>query len=1150
MLTIEFVILSVINNLHLFVNNLEAKNLIYAKLEGFIKKYYTNELIRGSLFFVGLGLLYFIVTLLVEYFLWLPTNGRITLFWIFIAVELFLLFRFILFPLFKLFKLQKGIDYAQASKIIGNHFSEVSDKLTNFLQLSAEAQPSELLLASIEQKANSLQPVPFTNAVNFKKNLKFVPYASVPLLLILFFMISGNSAVLTKSFDRVVHYDTHYAPPAPFEFIVVNNPLMAQQDTDFVLQVKTKGTVTPENAMITIGNENYYLENVKPGVFQYKFEKPTKDIQFQLKANEVTSQPYELNVVAVPTIANFEMTLQFPGYLGRKAEVVRGTGNAVVPEGTKVTWKVNALATNAIEFNNNGATSAFVNNDNNVFSLSKTILQNTDYQIITSNNKVKHHEKLQYQITTVKDQYPTIMVDNAPDSLKLKRNIVLGQLSDDYGLTKLQIVYYPQDTPSAAKRGTLPVKREAYDRFYYTFPDGLSVKEGVNYEYYFEVFDNDAVHNYKSTKSTVFSHRELTQVEQHDNALQEQNSNINSLEKSIKNQEKQQSELDKLQKMGKEKSSMDFKDQKKVQDFINKQKQQEEMMKEYSKKLQDNLEQFMPEKKDEFKEELMKRLEKNEKEAEKNQKLLDQLKELTNKLKEEELFDKVDQFKQQSKNKTKSLEQLVELTKRFYVEKKAEQVSEKLNKLAEKQEQLAEKQDNDAPKQDDINKEFDKLQQEMRELDKQNKELKKPMDIPVDEKKEESIEKDMEKASEELKKPGSEKDKKDKAKPKQKSAAEKMKQMGKQMEMEMAGGEMEQLEEDVKMLRQILDNLLAYSFSQEEVMGQFKGASSRSANFAKYLKKQQDLKLQFGHVDDSLFAMSLRNPKITDEITKEVGNVHYYVDKALTDLADNVVPRGVSNQQYAITSSNKLADFLSDLLNNMQMQMSGSGSGKGKGKPSSGGEPQLSDIIQKQQGLSKKMQEGMASGKGKGKEGEGEEQGKSGKDGKDGKGEKGDKSGGKEKGGKSGQGGEGEGGENGEGDAGKLLEIYKEQQQLREQLQKALDKQGMGGNGQNAVRQMKDIEKQLLNKGFKNETLQKMQNLKQELLKLNNAMKQQGEENKRQSQTNKKEFNNTATQLPDALKEYLNSIEILNRQSLPLRPNFNQKVQTYFRKDD
>lgn len=1116
---------------------MDTKNIIYIKLEEFIKKYYANELLRGSIFFIGLGLLYFIFTLLVEYFLWLSPVGRTTLFYVFIGVELFLLFRFILFPVFKLFKLQKGIDYRQASSIIGSHFAEISDKLTNFLQLSEQNERSELLLASIEQKSANLQPVPFGNAINFKKNLKYVPYAAIPLLLIISFLISGNSEVITKSFGRVVNYEKHYAPPAPFEFVITNKSLTAQQETDFVLEVKTQGSVVPENAMITIGDESYYLESTTPGVFKYRFERPAKDVEFRLTANEVTSRPYELNVVAVPTIVNFEMVLQFPSYLGKKPEVVRGTGNAVVPEGTKVTWKVNALATNKIEWSSMGAATTFSQNEN-IFTLSKTIAQNSDYQILTSNSKVKDHEKLQYQITTIKDQYPTIAVNAAPDSLKLDRQVALGQVSDDNGLTKLQVIYYPKDNPNAAKRGNIPVRRQAYDQFLYTFPDGLSIQPGIAYEFYFEVFDNDAIHNYKSTKSSVFSHRELTHDEKQDEELQQQNSNINSLEKSIKNQDKQMSELDKLQKMGKEKTSMDFKDQKKIQDFINRQKQQDEMMKEFSKKLEENLEKFNPEKKDADKEELIKRLEKTEKEAEKNQKLLDELKELTNKLKEEELFEKMEQFKKNANDQKKSLEQLVELTKRFYVEKKAEQLADKLQKLGDKEEKLSESKDNSAEKQEEINKEFDKMQDELRELEKQNEELKSPMELPSDPAEEKSIEEDMKKAEEELSKDGKDKQQKaQKAKPKQKSAAEKMKKMGGSMMEMMAGGEMEQLEEDVKMLRQILDNLLAYSFSQEEVMGQFKSASGRSASFSKYLKKQQDLKQQFRHVDDSLFAMSLRNPKITEDITKEVGNVHYYVDKALADLSDNVVARGISNQQYATTSANKLADFLSDLLNNMQMDMMGSGMGKSKPGEGEGG-MQLPDIIKKQQGLAEKMKKGMKGKEGEGKEGDSGEQ-------KDGQGKKPGKDG--KPGGEGEKGGDGQGGE---GDAGEVLEIYKEQQRLREALQKALEKEGMGGSGQNATRQMKDIEKQLLNKGFKNEALQKMLNLKHELLKLDKAIQQQGEENKRQSQTNKREFNNNANQLSPALKEYLNSVEILNRQSLPLRPNFNQRVQTYFRKND
>jgi hypothetical protein len=246
--------------------------------------------------------------------------------------------------------------------------------------------------------------------------------------------------------------------------------------------------------------------------------------------------------------------------------------------------------------------------------------------------------------------------------------------------------------------------------------------------------------------------------------------------------------------------------------------------------------------------------------------------------------------------------------------------------------------------------------------------------------------------------------------------------------------------------------------------------------------------------------------------------------------------------------------MLSDILNGMQMQMSGSGMGKPKPGQGQGEGMQLPDIIKKQEGLGEKMKKGMKKGEkpGDGKEGkdgesEGGNEGK--KDGKDGKG----------KNGKSGQGGnngssqgskEGENGQDGEGDAKAIMEIYKEQQQLREALEKELKKQGVGGNGQNTLDQMKQIEKQLLNKGFNNETLQKILNVKYELLKLEKALQQQGEDKKRQSETNNKEFNNQANALPTKLQDYLNSIEILNRQSLPLRSNFNQKVQEYFKIND
>jgi hypothetical protein len=79
----------------------------------------------------------------------------------------------------------------------------------------------------------------------------------------------------------------------------------------------------------------------------------------------------------------------------------------------------------------------------------------------------------------------------------------------------------------------------------------------------------------------------------------------------------------------------------------------------------------------------------------------------------------------------------------------------------------------------------------------------------------------------------------------------------------------------------------------------------------------------------------------------------------------------------------------------------------------------------------------------------------------------------------------------GEVDAQALLEIYKEQKQLHEALENELNKQGLGGSGQNALEKMKD-RKQILNKGLRERDIAKILNVKQELLKLNSAVQQQG----------------------------------------------------------
>ncbi len=1107
---------------------------IQSKLEQFINKYYINSLIKGVILFFAIGLLYFLATLLIEYLLWLNPVARTILFWIFVAVELSLLLRLIAFPLAKLSKLQKGINYEDASKIIGEHFPEVNDKLLNLLQLHKDKSKSELLLASIDQRSVELKPIPFKLAINLKKNAKYLKYAAIPVIILLLPFLTGDFNWFSDSYKRVVNYQTAYEPPAPFQFFIVNENLKAIENKDFKLIITTVGELIPENAQITYKNETYYLKQRAPGEFEFTFSKLKSNISFNLFANKVSSKTYTIEVIEVPTLLGFNMDLDYPSYTKKKDETLKSTGNAIVPQGTKVTWRLQTKSTDIVNLYSKD-TLLFSADRKGLFEASKRLNSTLNYSLNTSNKNLKDYESLAFSIDVVKDEYPEMNLQIEQDSLDLQTLYFYGQVSDDYGLSKLQLVYYPSDNDKGKKNEIIPVSASNFDEFLSVFPDQLNLQEGVSYNLYFEVFDNDVLRNYKSTKSNVFSYRKLTQEEKERNQLKKQSETIEDLNRSLEKFDEQDKELKELSKTQKEKSELNFNDKKKFENFLKRQKQQDEMMKNFNKKLKDNLEEFQNEEKDEFKEDLKQRLDDNQEQLEKDEELLKELEKLAEKFQKEELTQKLEELAKQNKNKKRSLEQLLELTKRYYVAMKTEKLRVELEELAKEQEKQSEEnsENNTKEKQDELNKKFEDFQKELEELQKENQKLREPLDVPQDKKKEDDIKKEQEEASDNLEQKEESQNSKEqeesqsKAKKNQKKAAQKMMQMSEKMKQSMMSCSGEQISEDIDMLRQILDNLVLFSFDQEALMNQFKSIQINHNQYAKQLRKQQGLREHFEHIDDSLFALSLRQPMISEQINKEITEVFFNMDKSLEQLAENRLYQGVAAQQFTVTAANTLASFLSDMLDNLESQMNpgqGQGSGEGTGQ-GQGGDSQLPDIIKSQEELNKAMEDGLKKSD-DGKKGENGEKGKEGN---------------RQQGNQEGQG-------NSEELNGELFRIYQQQQQLRQALEDKFGKEGNKGVGGNLLKQMENIEQDLLNKGFTNRTLQKMLALQHQLLKLENATFQQGEDQKRIARTNEKRFNNTTTNQLNNAKQYFNTTEILNRQALPLRQAYKKKIKDYFKK--
>ena len=113
----------------------DSYRLLIEKLDGFIRKYYQNQLIRGAIYAFTLSLGFFLLVTLLESFGHFSIGLRTFLFWAFILGIGFLLVRFVAIPLAHLYRIGKIISHEEAARIIGKHFSHVQDKLLNVLQL-------------------------------------------------------------------------------------------------------------------------------------------------------------------------------------------------------------------------------------------------------------------------------------------------------------------------------------------------------------------------------------------------------------------------------------------------------------------------------------------------------------------------------------------------------------------------------------------------------------------------------------------------------------------------------------------------------------------------------------------------------------------------------------------------------------------------------------------------------------------------------------------------------------------------------------------------------------------------------------------------------------------------------------------------------
>jgi len=1104
----------------------ENYNVLINKINTLIKKYYLNNLLKG-LIFLGAGLFSaYVVITLSEYFGNFNSFFRGILFYGFILLNLVLLGWLVVPPVLALMRLSKTLTHDEAAAIIGNHFSDINDKLLNTLQLKKLAAEDErhraLIEASIEQRIENLRPVRFPSAINIKENNKYLKWILAPVAVILIIGLAAPS-ILTESTKRIVRHNEYFAPVAPFQFVVLNNKLSAVQGQDLKLDLKLTGNRLPNDVYIELAGTGFKLDKENVTRFHYQFTNLQQNITFRLVGNGFVSKPYEIRVNLRPSLLHFDVELKYPAYLHKHNETLANAGDLTIPAGTTVKWLFHTQNASALSFGMNEQVHNLVPADNGLFEHNERVIKPSIYKLNPQNTYVSQGDSASYRINTIADEPPTISVDEKPDSVSHQAFYFNGKIQDDHGFSSLTF-HYRIGVPDAVGKDIIkPVKADMgaslSDFFYFWNLKEMGIKPGDQVTYFFEVADNDDVTGPQRARTPERSLHVPDAKELRDELNAGTTGVKQKMQSAIKLADQIERDSKKMEQTLLNKPSLSFDEKKQVEDLLQKRKDLDDLV----KQIQDDNKKNLYNRREN--EQQNKELLEEQKQIEnllnnvldpKTKELLQRLQQLMNDQQKDGTRDELSKMQMDNKSLKKELDRMLELYKKLEFDQKLNQNINQLKKLAEKQQNLsdqskqADQQKSGNPQQDkeqadrlkqqqeNLNKEFDDIKKSLKDLE--NSDNKQDYQNPQQQ--ENEIKNQMQESSDQLSKNNN-----TKASQSQQNAAKQMQQMAQKMEQDQQEAESKQIEVDAKQLRELLKSLVNSSFSQEKVMQSLRSMGPADPQYVTAAQTQKNIKDNLKTAEDSLFALSKRIPQIQSTVNREITSINTQIDQALDNLGERRTAEANRNQQYAMTSMNNLALMLADALSQLQNKMNQSGkSGKSKQMSVSQLRQMEEKLSQNMQKMREQMQKQGGTPMGNSQRGQMSEQ---------------------------------------------LAKMAREQQMIRQSLQQLNnDESKNGGTGvkdaDKISRQMEQTEKDIVNRKITDEAIKRQQEIHTRLLEAEKAEQEREQDKQRESNAGKDLPPGYIKALQDYQQTKGKQTEQIKTVSPALKLYYKQKIKSYF----
>ncbi|OQX87463.1 hypothetical protein B6D60_03815 [candidate division KSB1 bacterium 4484_87] len=917
------------------------------------------SLVRGALIFSVAILGAFLLSQIAESLFHFSTKGRSILAALISFVGIAGFISFLLKPALDFIAQQKPDD-VEIARLIGNHYSEISDKLANALQVFKSQDreklglSSELAELSLEKIYEETKEKTFPEAISWRSAILWAKIFSFTvlgfvLLQVLFFSSFSNAAY------RLLHPMKQFedVPKIIFEIEPGNKQVIKNESVP--LFARTKGERVDEvvlhlETIHATFHQRYPLTPNAENEFSYTIPHVQDTTIYYFSAERHESPRFQLDVVELPLIRQLKVTITPPAYSGIKAAPLEdNVGDFSCLRGSYVSLKLTAnkiLSEAAIVLNESKkiplrcsgvrAQGGFRAQESGVYFIK-----------LNDSQGMENKDPIQYRISIIDDIFPTIAIKFPGKDVDLSEDLLLPlqiEAEDDYGFTALRLAYKILRSDAPYQDTTwkfLPLKYELFQQTK-LFSESvwelspLNLFPGDVVHYFAEVYDNDNVSGPKSTKSMIYSARFPTLEEIYAAANSEQEETYQSAKGLYEKSKQLKKEVDELVQELKKNPEMKWEQKQQVNDVLKNQKDVEKSLEEVQQQLDQMLERM--EKNDLVSLETLKKY--AELQNLLQEILTDDLKEALKKLQQaaekmdpELVKDAMEQLNFSQEEFLKNIEKTLELLKRIQIEQKMDELTRKLEQLINDQQKISDQLDKkiDKSEADKISQEQQRTKEKTDSLMKDAQQLADAMkefpDMPdeaiealLEQAKREGMLKNMNQVGKELR-AGNQKQAQQHSQMAMNSLANMLNNMN-QAKQQMID---KQKQEIMRELRRLTHNFVSLSKRQEQLLKKSEKLSPNSPQLNKTANQQQNILNAVSRNADRMAGLSQKSFFVSPQMARAVGQAMQFMSQALFQFEQRNVRQSSRNQQRAMLSLNDVAKQMMSAMKDLANAQSATG---------------------------------------------------------------------------------------------------------------------------------------------------------------------------------------------------------------------------------